>query len=343
MVSMKDIAAECGVSVATVSKALNNHKDIGEETKETIRKKAKELGYLPNLSARALKTNKTNNIGVLFADASRSGLTHDYFANVLDQFRSAAEEKGYDITFLNCNKTRPGRMSYYEHSLYRGFDGVVIACIDFADPEVAELMKGKTPVVAIDYMTDLVNSVNSDNTQGMRDLTEYIVKDMGHRKVAYIYGDENSTTAVTHNRLTSFLGTMEENGIQVPPEYIKQAAYRDIKAAAKYTEQLLALEDPPTCILYPDDFAAIGGLNVIHAHGLRIPEDISVAGYDGLDVAAQYEPRLTTVRQDTAIIGRMAADKLVEMIERPQTMPLEHITVSCILERGNSVGKMSKS
>ena len=131
MVSMKDISAVCGVSIATVSKALNDHRDIGKETKEHIRQVAKELGYSPNSAAKTLKTNRTYSLGVLFVDDEQSGLTHDYFAHVLDSFKRTAEERGYDITFINSCKTRPQRMSYLEHSRYRRFDGVVIACVDF--------------------------------------------------------------------------------------------------------------------------------------------------------------------------------------------------------------------
>ena len=112
MVSMKDISAVCGVSIATVSKALNDHKDIGEETKEHIKQVAKEMGYSPNSAARTLKRGRTKNLGVLFVDDEQSGLTHDYFAHVLDSFKRTAEERGYDITFINCCKTRAGRMSY---------------------------------------------------------------------------------------------------------------------------------------------------------------------------------------------------------------------------------------
>ena len=101
MVSMKDISAACGVSVATVSKALNDHHDIGEETKAHIKKVAREMGYHPNSLARALKTNKSYNLGVLFVDEAMSGLTHDYFSHVLDSFKRKAEERGYDITFIN--------------------------------------------------------------------------------------------------------------------------------------------------------------------------------------------------------------------------------------------------
>ena len=121
------------MSVATVSKALNNQSDISEKTKARIQKVAKEMGYYPNSAAKALKTNRTWNLGVLFADEAQSGLTHDYFANVLDSFKRTAEQRGYDITFINCCKTRENKMTYLEHTKYRGFDGVVIACIDFSD------------------------------------------------------------------------------------------------------------------------------------------------------------------------------------------------------------------
>ena len=135
MVSMKDIAKLCGVSVATVSKALNDYSDVGEATKARIRAVAEEHGYFPNSSARALKTNRTYNLGVLFVDEAHSGLTHDFFASVLESFKVRAESRGYDITFVNGNASNR-RMSYYEHCRYRGVDGAVIACIDFYNPEV---------------------------------------------------------------------------------------------------------------------------------------------------------------------------------------------------------------
>ena len=183
MASLKDISKICGVSVATVSKALNDHKDIGEETKANIRRVAKEMGYSPNLSARALKTNRTYGIGVLFVDEAQSGLTHDYFSSVLDSFKRTAEKSGYDITFINSCKNRPDRMSYLEHSRYRGFDGVVLACIDFADPEVIELVQSSIPVVTIDYLFNNRIAIMSDNVTGMKELLEYIYS-RGHRKIA---------------------------------------------------------------------------------------------------------------------------------------------------------------
>ena len=333
MVSMKDIAASCNVSVATVSKALNNHNDISDETKQLIRKVAKEMGYFPNSVARALKTNRTYSIGVLFVEEAQSGLTHNYFSYVLDSFKDTAEQKGYDITFLNCNKGRDDRMSYLEHSKYRGFDGVVIACVNFDDPEVVELIASDLPVVTIDHVFNNRIGVVSDNIKGMRDLLDYIYG-LGHTKIAYIHGDR---TAVTKSRLACFYKVAEERNLEVPNEYVVESRYRDVKSAAEITDGLLNLKKPPTCILYPDDFSAYGGLNAIRARDLKVPDDISLAGYDGITLAKLIKPKLTTINQDTKAIGRIAAEKLVLLIEKPKSTLIEQFVVEGELFEGETV------
>lgn len=336
MASMKDISRVCGVSIATVSKALNNHKDIGEETKVHIRQVAKEMGYFPNSSARALKTNRTYNIGVLFADEAMSGLTHDYFADVLDSFKRTVEARGYDITFLNASKNRKNRMTYLEHCRYRGFDGVMIACVDFSDPEVVELVKSDIPLVTVDYVFCNRTVIVSDNVKGMRDLLTYVYG-CGHRRVAYIHGADS---AVTHSRLSSFYKTASELGLEVPDEYVKEAAYRDTAGAGRATKELLALKQPPTCILYPDDFSSFGGMNAIKEMGLRIPQDISIAGYDGIKAGRHIEPQLTTVKQDTERIGAEAGENLISLIENPKATIVEQILIGGSVFTGRTVGRI---
>lgn len=337
MVSLKDISAVCGVSIATVSKALNDHSDIGAETKEHIKQVAKEMGYLPNAAAKALKTHRTYNIGVLFVDDDQSGLTHDYFAYVLDSLKRTVEAKGYDITFINGCKTRSNRMSYLEHCRYRGFDGVVIACIDFYQSEVLELVQSDIPTVTIDHLFNNVCAIMSDNVKGIHDLLHYIY-DKGHRRIAYIHGAESS---VSKSRLASFYKTLSELGIDVPDEYVCEAPYRDTRAAYTETMRILDLKERPTCILYPDDFACFGGINAIKERGLRIPEDISVAGYDGIRVARHIEPQLTTLKQDTKQLGQKAAEKLIALIEHPKTTIIEQIVVQGEVIAGRSVADLN--
>ena len=340
MTSMKDISRVCGVSVATVSKALNNHKDVGEDTKHYIKKVAREMGYSPNLAARALKTNRTHGIGVLFVDDARSGLTHDYFASVLDGFKRMAEKCGYDITFINSSKNRADSMSYLKHSKYRGFDGVAIACINFDDPEVLELVQSDLPVVTIDYMFNNCIAVLSDNVGGMRDLVEYICR-KGHRRIAYIHGARTvASSTVTSHRLSSFYQTTERFGLETPDEYVREAAFRDTEKTYRLTNELLDLPEPPTCIIYPDDFSAFGGINAIRQRGLRIPEDISVAGYDGIQAMKYLEPQLTTLQQDTEQLGFAAARALINLIERPKSTIIEQIIIPGKLVEGKTVADL---
>lgn len=336
MVSLKDIAKTCGVSTATVSKALNGHKDIGDETRAKIHQTAKEMGYIPNAAAKSLKTKHTKNIGVLFADEAQSGLTHDFFSNVLDSFKREVERQGYDLTFINSSKDRPNRMTYLEHSRYRRFDGVVIAVIDFDDPEVKELVSSDIPIVTIDHSFNNKTAVVSDNVAGMKELLTYIYS-KGHRKIAYIHGADS---AVTKQRLSSFFKTAEELGIEVPDEYIREAAYRSTKGAYSQTKELLELPDPPTCILYPDDFATFGGIAAIDDKGLTIPEDISVAGYDGIRISRHMTPMLATYKQNPQEMGRKAAVALVSMIEKPKTTVIEQITVRGEVFEGATVRQL---
>jgi len=273
MISMKEIAKRCNVSVATVSKAMNGYTDIGESTRNLILQTAAEAGYFPNSSARALKTKRTYNLGVLFVDEAMSGLTHDYFNHVLDSFKNTAEKKGYDITFTSRSISGQN-MSYYEHCRYRGVDGVVMACVDFDTEEVHELIRSDIPVVTIDHVFDGKISVVSNNVQGMETLTSYVM-DCGHTRIAYIHGEN---TSVTKARLAGFYRTLQQRGESVPDEYVRQSAYRDADQAAQITESLMSLPEAPTCILYPDDFAAMGGINAIREMGRRIPDDVSVVG-----------------------------------------------------------------
>ncbi len=333
MVSLKEIASRCKVSTATVSKALNNHSDISEVTKAKIQKVAREMGYFPNAAARSLKTNRTYNIGVLFEDEASSGLTHEYFAHILQHFKTAVEEKGYDLTFINKNIGDYKSMTYYEHCLYRNFDGVIIACIDFEDPEVIELINGKIPVVTVDYIFNNRSAILSNNADGIEQLVGYICN-QGHEKIAFIHGKDS---AVTKERVGSFFRSTSKRGITIPDEYIKECPYLDSDGAAKATKELLGLSNTPTCIMYPDDFAALGGIMAIREMGYKIPEDISVAGYDGLSLSRAISPKLTTLVQDTKSIGDMAAKKLIREIETPSIAFAERVTIKGSLQKGETV------
>ena len=332
MPSLKDLARECGVSVATASKALNDQPDISLATRERIRAAAHRMGYLPNAAARALKTNRTYNLGVLFVDERQSGLTHEYFSAVLDSFKVEAETRGYDITFINHNLSGKS-MSYLEHCRYRGVDGVVIACVNFYDPQVVELVNSEVPAVTIDHVFNNRMAVLSDNVVGVKALVQQAWA-CGHRRIAFIHGEK---TSVTENRIAGFYQACEELGLEIPEEYVRDGVYHDAERCAEETRALLALPQRPTCIIFPDDFSALGGYNALAEAGLSIPDDISVMGYDGIYLSRVVNPSLVTYQQNTAALGQTAADKLIELIEHPRVTLPEQIRVSGRLLSGRSV------
>ncbi|MBO6159229.1 MAG: LacI family DNA-binding transcriptional regulator [Firmicutes bacterium] len=331
MVSMKDIAKHCGVSVATVSKALNGQADIGEATRTRILDVARELGYTKNAAARALKTNRTYNIGIVFTDLANSGFTHEYFASTLTSFRLEAEMRGYDITFISSN-VGGNNTSYLQHALYRGVDGVAVINADFFDPGVQELILSDLPVVTLDHAFNNRTAILSDNIHGVESLVKFAYE-KGHRRIAYIHGNP---TAVTENRMTGFYRALDELGLDIPSEYILECEYHEPTSCYKATKKLLALKDRPTCILFSDDYAYIGGINAIYEAGLRIPEDISAAGYDGIHMANMMNPKLTTWQQNTPELGQLLVTKLIERIEHPRTALPEHITVTGRLLEGET-------
>ena len=333
MVSMKDIARKCGVSVATVSKALNGLPDIGEETRQRVCAVAAEMGYMTNSAARALKTKRTYNLGILFVDERRSGLSHEYFSSIIEGFKQEAEAHGYDITFINSNVgAQP--ISYLRHCRYRGLDGVLIACVNFHDPRVVELVQSNIPVVTIDHIFPERQAILSDNVDGLEALVRHAY-DRGHRRIAFLHGEESS---VTKGRLTGFYKACEELGIQIPPEYVIPCIYHDPACCEEATRRLLALPEKPTCIIFPDDYSFMGGYNALMEAGLRMPEDISALGYDGINLARLMH--LTTYTQKATTIGRTSAEKLIGLIENPDSVDRTPVMVHGGLMEGTSVKKL---
>ena len=166
------------------------------------------------------------------------------------------------------------------------------------------------------------------------------VFDRGHRKIAYIHGKNSE---VTRDRLLAYRDFMNEHHLDIPKEYVYTCPYRDVERASALTKAVLALPDRPTCILYSDDLTAVGGLTVMQEMGVRVPEDISIAGYDGISIAGIVRPRITTIRQDTVSMGIQAVNKLINRIEFPGIgLDGEKVTVDGMVEPGESVGVIGR-
>lgn len=335
-VTIKDVARQCGMSISTVSKVFNGYPDISEETRRQVTKVARDMGYQPNALARALKTNRSYNLGVLFVDENVSGLTHPFFANMLNAFKAEAESKGYDITFINHN-IGTTTMTYLEHCRYRNVDGVCLACVDFYSAEVAELVNSDIPSTTVDYVFNNRPCVLSDNSAGIRMLVDYAVS-KGHRRIAYIHGQRNSS--VTEKRITGFYRAMEAHGLSVPDGYVVEGRYDDVSTTRRLTRELIERADRPTCILLPDDASFFGAYEAARECRLRVPGDLSLAGYDGIRLTQSLHPRLTTVFQDSERMGREAALRLIDRVEHPNTAVSDPMMIPVTLIEGETMNTL---
>lgn len=332
MVTLKDIAKECKVSFSTVSKALKGSPEISEEKTKFIQKKAEEMGYHPNIAARTLRTNRTYDIGVIFEDKTGSGFQHQYFATVISGFQKVASEKGYEMSFIGNSSNN---YDYYTHARSRNYDGVAILSCDFESTSICNLVKSDIPTITLDYFYDKKHStIISDYETGIEELLEYVIS-MGHKKIAMIHGED---TLVTRQRIKSFEKICTKHNIQIPAEYFAEGLYHDPFTSAEATNVLLSLPNPPTCIFYPDDYSALGGIRELNSRNLKPGKDISIVGYDGIMLTSMMIPPLSTYEQNGEKIGRTMAEKLIESIEHGSTYtPTKELITGRILKGGTIV------
>lgn len=335
MVTLKDIARECKVSFSTVSKALKGSPEISIETTEFIKKKAQEMGYHPNIAARSLRTNRTYDIGVIFEDKTGAGFQHQYFATIISGIQKVAFQKGYEMTFVGGDSTK--NYDYYSHALARNYDGLAILSCDFTSSGITGLVKSEIPTVTLDYFYDINHAaVMSDYSAGINELLEYVIS-MGHKKIAMIHGEK---TWVTDERIQAFNKVCKAHGIDVPAEYFAEGLYHDPVTSSAATEVFLSLPEPPTCIFYPDDYAALGGIRELTSRGLTPGKDISIVGYDGIALTSMMIPPLTTYEQNGETIGRVMAEALINKIENPENFEPKKEMITGRLIKGGTVVKL---
>lgn len=334
MVTLRALAERCGVSVAAVSKALNGRQGISAEKADLVRRTAREMGYYPNAAAQTLKTHRSLNIGILYKNV----MANEYFSAILEGIRDTAEGRGYDITFLS---NLSGENGYYEHAMRRQCDGVIIVQPGYSEAEQAEALKlaeSDLPIVSVDQFYRNRSSVTGDNLGGMEEVVGFLY-DRGHRRLAFLHGE---TGDVTRQRLAGFFRACRARNIQVPDEYVIQGRYQDPDAAAEATRQLLRGRELPTCILYPDDTACLGGIAALTDQGLRVPEDISCFGYDGSHIAFLVRPTLATYDQNCHGIGRQAVLELLSAIEDAKCFVPRNIIVTGSIHPGDSVKDLTR-
>ncbi|MFD2882311.1 LacI family DNA-binding transcriptional regulator [Paenibacillus rhizoplanae] len=245
MTTIYDIAKRTGYSPTTVSKAFNNYSDVRAKTREEILRTAREMGYLPNAHARTLTTKKSWTIGVLFVENTggrESAIL--FFSAVIESFKQVAVAKGYALMFIS--KDVGGKQSgYLENCRIRGVDGVVVFLSDYDDPYFRELLESDIPTVVLDFETELSHTVCSDNMTGALQAVEYLVS-LGHRRIAHISGGGN--TYPGQQRELGYRTAMEQQGLEVPDEYVAEGAFYALENGYAAMKRLLALPQRPTAV-----------------------------------------------------------------------------------------------
>src|SRR3954469_8705096 len=329
-VTIKELARVSGVSIGTVSRALNGYADVRPETRERIMRLARELDYTPSASARSLVTQRSHVVGV-FLDTGEGhpDVQHPFFHEVLGGLKSRIGAGGFDLLLFASE--RPGNgygpHSYLKRARHHAVEGVVLMGLDAEDPELRRLVRAELPWVGVDMQVEgpATEVVMSDNVDGAGQAVRHLHA-LGHRRIATITGMIESRPGV--DRLRGFRAAVKQLGLAYRDDYVR---YGDFYAESgrEATTNLLALDEPPTAIFAASDLMAIGAIRAAAERGLRVPGDLSIVGFDDIQLAPHVNPPLTTLRQDKLGLGAAAGDALVARIagdpDRPalRTLPVE--------------------
>ncbi|MEU6814915.1 LacI family DNA-binding transcriptional regulator [Streptomyces sp. NPDC046860] len=308
MASIKDVAAAAGVSVATVSRVLNAHPSVSAEARSRVLAAVAALGYRPNAVARSLRTDQTHALGLVIGD-----VLNPYFTELARSVEEAARDLGYSVIIGNADE-RPDLQDHHVRTLLdRRIDGLLVSPAPGDSPLLLDAASAGTPVVFVDRWIPgaEVPVVRADGRRAVRDLVAHL-HGLGHRRLAIIAGPAGTTTG--SERVSAFRDAMAAYGLPLAAEYI---GHGDFQAASgrRVTERFLALPEPPRAVFAADNLMALGALDAIRAHGLRVPDDIALAVFDDIPWFVHTEPPITAIAQPTGDLGRAAVRALVDRIE----------------------------
>lgn len=325
-----DVARASGFSKSTVSRAFSEPSMVNPDTLETIIYVAEALNYTPNAIARAMITKKTENIGFIIYEKQNPVISNPFYAPILESIILATAEKGYSL-FIASDKDL--RLPSGEIMLRKQVDGVIIASQTDTNM-ILNFQKKNIPVVLINYQINLENlyCILSDDYGGIFQAVEYLVS-RGHKNIGLLSG--RFTPFIYSRRYSAYLDAMKKYGLT--PDYrFVQTVEPTIKDAYLLVSSILSQGDRPTALLCTNDSIAIGALKAAVRSGLRIPQELSIIGYDNSDLCIVSEPELTTVGTDMAKMGRLSVEYLMAQINR-QTPNEKIVTVeSKLILRGTT-------
>ncbi len=308
-ITMSDIAEKANVSKTTVSKVLNNREiNVSASTRQKILDLVKQFNYIPNGVARSLTTRKTNTIGIILPD-----IENPFFAAMAKVIEGMAENKGYNVILCNSYNNEKKEEKYIRLLISKLIDGVIYASGGNSEESLNILRSNKIPFVVVDRYVDSIDKysgVFSKNSEGIEKGVRYLYN-LNHRNIAFVAGKSKVKVAKLRNE--SYTHISKELGVY-NKDLIVESDF-SIEGGMKATEELLSIKKKIDAIFYSSDVMALGGMKYLIRNGYNIPTDISILGFDNINIAALFEPELTTVEQPIHEIGRTACELLVNIIE----------------------------
>ncbi|MCO6007656.1 LacI family transcriptional regulator [Actinoallomurus purpureus] len=329
MAGIKDVAAHAGVSVATVSRVLNDSPRVTAETREKVRDAMRALRYRPNGVARSLRTEATRTLGLIIGD-----ILNPFFAAMARAVEDEARAAGYTVVIGNADE-RPEQQDHYVRTLLeQRVDGLLICPTAETTPLVEDCVRSGSPLVFLDRTLPGLDvpAVRADGTEAIHDLVRHIHR-LGHRRVAFISGPELLSTG--RERTRAFLDAMRECDLDIRDEYLETGDFQAASGRA-IAARFLDLPHPPEVIFTGDNLMALGALDEIRARGLRIPDDVALASFDDVAWFVHLDPPITAITQPAEELGRHAVRVLLERVER---RPVESVVLPARLVIRRSCGE----
>jgi DNA-binding LacI/PurR family transcriptional regulator len=329
--NISEVAKRARVSTATVSRTINETGTVRPETAERVWKVIRTLGYHPNTNARALVSGRTNLLGLIISD-----ITNPFFPDFVKSFEELALKHGLDVIVGNTSYD-PGRMAHcVRRMLERKVDGVAIFTSEIERGLIAQLEERRLPIVFLDTGTvrERISNIKVNYEMGIHEAIEHLFH-LGHKRIGFISGPMELRSAQI--RRTAFMKWLGHRGLLVDEGLIESGNHK-IDGGESAMGRLLALGKKPTAVLASNDLTAIGALRAIYSAGLRVPDDISVIGYDDIDFSQYTQPALTTVRLSRVELAEKALDALVTVLADKSKLGREFNVETHLVVRG-STGK----
>lgn len=329
--TIRDIAHAAGVSVATVSRVLNDRPDVAPGTRDEVLRHVRAHNFTTNRSARALSVGHTGYVGF-----TMPYVRADYFAAILAGAVEAAFERELRLVLCATLHEHDREVSLLETLIDGATDGAIILLPEETNEELEALHASGYPFVVADPrvpLTDGIPAVSAAHRAGAKAATDHLLG-LGHRRIAHISGPRG--WAATEERIEGFHGALAAAGVLPSDELLDEGDF-EIPGGYAAAARLLALPDPPTAIFASNDNMAVGVLRAARERGLSVPEDLSVVGFDDAELARSVTPALTTVRQPLAELGRTAVSLLKRMIDRQRVEALRFELATRLLVRDSTM------